>query len=437
LQIIDILAMSPLLIVLFGASLILLLEAFFESFSSRFSSWITCLLFVVATIAAWIAPESSHPALVPWLSFDALSRFFTIFFLYVGLVASIFAMVFFYRFKASQGEYYFLLFCAVFGLLLIGSAADFLTLFLGLETLSITLYIMCGYMKGWSASQEAAMKYVLIGSLAISLFLYGVAFVYGATGSTSFAHLLDSYSTLRPEMKILFVSGISLITVGLAFKAAAVPFHTWAPDVYDGSTTPVAAFMAVGTKAGAFAALTRIFLLVLPNFSVFWKEAISVMAIVTLVYGNFVAMRQKQLRRFFAYSGISQTGFLLLPFVSGSEEAIPAVIFYLVIYSLATFGCFAVLVYLEREEEGLFMDDLKGLFYHFPWMASFFSLCLLTLAGLPPTLGFFAKLAIFKVAFESGYYSLVSVGLLATVLSAYYYIRVITTMLSTRVVAQF
>lgn len=427
----DFAALTPLLILLIAALALLLLESFASESAKRFSFPIATAAILMAMGAAYYAPISQNPLLTPWLRFDTLARLFTLFFLLIGLGSVFLSSAFFHRFEATQGEYYFLLLSALFGLILIGSAADFLIIFLGLETLSISLYILTGYMKNWTISGEAALKYFLMGSLAAAFFLYGIALIYGATGTTRLDVLLGDYRALSLlQDKALFMSGIALVTLGLAFKATIVPFHVWAPDVYCGAPTPVTAFMAVGTKVGAFTAFIRIFLDALPQFNPLWNEGLSLLAYPTLIYANMVAIRQVQLRRFFAYSGISHAGFMLIPLVAGTTEALPALLFYLVVYSVATMGCFAVLAFLDKDSEGVMMHDLNGLFHRSPILAGIFALCLLTLAGIPPTAGFFAKFYVFKVAFQAGYYGLVIVGLLTAIFSAYYYLRMIALMLS-------
>lgn len=431
LRMIDFWAVSPLLILLFGALIIILLESFAETIAKRFSFSVTIATLLAALGAAYYAPASDHPLLTPWLKFDALSHFFTLFFLIIGLASACLTAAFFQRFNATHGEFYFLLLSSLFGLILISSSADFLTLFLGIETLSISLYVLCGYMKKWGVSHEAAIKYFFMGALATSFFLYGIALIYGAIGTTRFDALLPAYHTMsNVSDKVLFLSGIGLVTLALAFEAAIVPFHVWAPDVYDGAPTPVTAFMSVGTKVGAFAAFMRLFLDALPHFDPLWNEGIALLAYPTLIYANIVAIRQTHLRRFFAYSGIAHAGFLLIPLAVGSSEAIPAMTFYLVVYALATLGAFAVVAFLDHCSSGVTLHELRGLFHRSPMLATCLGLCLLTLAGIPPTVGFFAKFYIFKLAFQAGYYGLVIVGLLTTILSVYYYLRIIAMMLS-------
>jgi NADH-quinone oxidoreductase subunit N len=431
----DFFAIGPLL-VLFGFSLLLLLIEAFVKDAKKYISLVAFIGLALALCVAIISPASTNPLLTDWLKFDGLSRFFTIFFLAIGLGTVLLSSAFFKRFEATHGEYYFLLFSALFGLLLLSSSNDFLTLFLGLETLSISLYVLCGYMKKWTMSHEAAFKYFLLGSMSTAFLLFGIALVYGAVGTTRLDSLLPALQKLPSSNQTLFLGGIALVTLGLLFKAAVVPFHVWAPDVYAGSPTPVTAFMAVATKAGAFAALIRVFLQTFQQFDPHWNQALALFAYPTLIYANFVAIRQTQLRAFFAYSGISHAGYLLLPLAAATPDSAPAMLFYIVVYTIATLGCFAVIAFLDNKSDGVMLNDLRGLFYTSPFLAGIFSLCLLTLAGIPPTIGFFAKFYIFKVAFSAGYYGLVTVGLLTTILAAFYYLRIVAVMFSDQTVEE-
>lgn len=431
LSVTDFAVLSPLLILLGAALVLLLVESFAEEFSKKTARFIALGALFGALYAATLALSSDNVLLTHWLRFDSMARFFTSFFLLIGIFSVFLSISFFKRFDATHGEYYFLLLSAISGLILIGSSADFLTLFLGLETLSISLYVLCGYIKKWELSHEAALKYFLMGALAAAFLLYGIALVYGAVGTTRFDALYEGYKNLATtQEKTLFLSGIILVTVGFAFKAAIVPFHTWAPDVYDGAPTPVTAFMAVGTKVGAFSALVVVFFKALPQFDAHWNQGVALLAYPTLIYANFVALKQTQMRRFFAYSGISHAGFLLIPIAVGTAEAYDSLLFYLVVYSIATLGAFAILTFWDDRSEGVMLEDLHGLFKRAPWQAGILTICLMTLAGIPPTVGFFAKFYIFKVAFQAGYMGLVIVGLLTTILSFYYYLRIVSVMLS-------
>lgn len=432
LSLIDYFALSPLLMVLAGTLAILLLAAYSEDFAKKYGAPFTLVTFALAALLTLYAPPIENSLLTPWLKLDPLSRIFDLLFLGTGASIVLLAAPFFKRFQPLRGEFYFLLLSSVIGLMLIGQAADFLILFLGIETLSISLYILCGYMKKWEISHESQTKYFFMGSIAAAFLLYGIALVYGAAGTTRLDGLLPAFQGATGELKILFYAGMAFITLGLAFEAAAFPVQTWAPDVYDGAPNPVTALMAVGTKIGAFAALSRVFFDALPHIDPFLSEGIAALIYLTLIFASFVALKQNYLRRFFAYSGIANAGFLLIPIVVGTPEALSAMLFYLVIYSLATLGSFAVLAFLDKTIEGVSIEDLKGLFQKAPFLSSIFALCLLTLSGLPPTVGFFAKFALFKVAFQAGYYGLVIVALLTTILSAFYYLRIVSVMFAER-----
>ncbi|MBA3237749.1 MAG: NADH-quinone oxidoreductase subunit N [Parachlamydiaceae bacterium] len=425
----DIFAISPVFILLAGGLILILLESFFPSTARKTSFPIAIATLVLAGMAVAVAPVSANPLLTNWLYFDPLARFFALLFILIALGSTFLSVPFFKRFDASKGEYFFLLFSAVIGLLMISAAADFLTLFIGIETLSLSLYILCGYIKKWDSSREASTKYFFNGALAAAFLLYGIALIYGATGTTRFDGLLGKYQAIGSAAdQALFLGGAAFITLGIAFKAAIFPVHAWAPDVYDGAPTPITAFMSVATKAGAFAAFIRIFMGALPEFNPLWNQGTALLVYPTLLYANTVALCQTQLRRFFAYSSIANAGFLLIPVASGGPDAISALLFYLVVYTLATLTCFAILAFFDDKEEGVLFKDLKGLYRRSPVLALIFSLALLTLGGIPPTAGFLAKFYLFKVAFQAKAYGLVVVGLLATILSVFYYLRIIALM---------
>lgn len=427
----EIYTLLPLLVLLLGAVGELKLETFFPKAALKFSFPIAFITLFLTGAALYFQPSSTNPLLSDWLSFHSLDRFFSYFFLMIGFFSLLLSPSFLSKFGVNQGEFYFFLLSSVFGLFLIGSAADFLTLFLGIETLSIALYVLCGYKKSWEASSESSMKYFFIGAIGAAFLLYGIALLYGALGTTRFDQLMVGYQSLASNSsKFLFMGGIAFITAGLGFKAAIAPFHFWTPDVYSGSPTPVTAFMAVGTKVGAFVALAKLFLVILPNFNPLWNEGIAFLAYPTLIYANFLALKQTQFRRFFAYSGISHAGLLLFPFIAGTPDALAALLFYLVIYSLATFGAFSVLSLLDQKKEGVSFDDVEGLFKEHPVLAGCFTLLLLTLSGLPPLVGFLGKFYLFKTIFEAKYYALVILGLLTAVLSATYYLKIVSLMIS-------
>lgn len=425
----DYAALCPLLILVGSALLLLVIESFFEKISKEISPLLAFLGFAAALICLLNQNVSTNPLLTRWLQFDAASQYFSLLFLATGMGTTVLSFPFLKRGVHSAGEYSFLLTAAVFGLILVGMSADLLTLFIGIETLSLSLYVLCGYLKKDRFAQESAIKYFLMGALSSAFLLFGIALLYGSAGSTQLDALLAASENLPNQSEaILFYGGLGLVLLGLSFKAAVFPFHNWAPDVYAGAPTPVTAFMAVGTKAGAFAALTRVVIEALPQLNAPWHNLLAFLAVPTLIYANWVALKQTHLRRFFAYSGISHAGFLLVGVAAGTSEAFQAVLFYLVLYTLATLAAFAVIATLETDEKGLSLENLKGLFRHSPFMAGILALSLFTLAGIPPTAGFFAKFFIFKVAFEQGYIFPILVGLAAALFGAFYYTRIVALM---------
>lgn len=426
---VDFASLSPLFILLSGALLMLLVESFANKQYKQLCWPLAVVIIGAALFAALAAPQSENPLLTSWVRFDATARFFSVLFLAIGLGSVLLAASFFQMYQASQGEYYFFLISSLFGLVLISSSADFLTLFLGIETLSISMYILSGYMKKWKLSHESAIKFFLMGALATAFLVYGIALMYGGSGTTQFDLLLKAYQgSSQGSERALFLAGAALVTVGIGFKAAIVPFHMWAPDVYEGTSTPVTAFLAVGSKLGAFAAFVRVFVMGLPDFDLLWNQGMALIAYPTLIYANLLALRQTQLKRFFAYSGISHAGFMLIPLAAETPQAIHALYFYMVVYAAATLAAFAAVVHIDRGSDGISLHDLKGLWKRSPLAAGVLLLALMTLAGIPPTAGFFAKFYVFKTAYEAGYIGLVIVGLLTTAVAAYYYFRIAASM---------
>ncbi len=416
----DYCALMPFLTLFLTALLILFLDTFFASYT-RVLSFATATGLLVALIGSCNAFSSTNSLLTAWISFDFLSTFFAILFLSIGLFILAIGEPWFKQYQIGKAEFYFFVVSSLFGLLLISSAKDLLTLFLGLETLSIALYVLCGYVKRWQPSHEAAFKYFLLGSVSTAFLLFGIALVYGAVGSTS----LERLASFRADASALFFTGITFVTLSLLFKAAVVPFHMWAPDVYAAAPNPVVAFMAVATKAAAFAALIRLSLSTFTDLTPIWNHLIAILAYPTLIYANFVALKQQQLKRFFAYSGISHAGFVLIGLAAHTPLATNAILSYLIVYSIATLGAFAILALIDESKEGTTIYDLQGLIYSSPCLASIFCISLLTLGGIPPTIGFFAKFSVLKEAFSAGYYGLVVVGLLTSIVSAFYYLRII------------
>jgi NADH-quinone oxidoreductase subunit N len=307
----------------------------------------------------------------------------------------------------------------------LASATSLVTVFIGLETLSIALYVACGYARRETRSQEAAAKYLLIGGFASAFVLYGMALVYGATGSTlisTIAQRVTSSDSTNP----LLVLGVLLLAVGFAYKVSGAPFHQWTPDVYQGAPLPVTAFMSVGTKAAAFAMIIRVFGAGLPHLAPEWSALLAFVAACSMIVGNLAAIVQTSLKRLLAYSGVAQAGYILVGIVAGGRQGIAAALFYLAAYLFMNFGAFAVLLLLVTPEaEHDRMSDLDGLGYRNPVLGVLMTLFMLSLGGFPPLIGFWGKLSLFIAGVAQGWTWLVVIAVLTSVMSIYYYLRVV------------
>ncbi len=323
------------------------------------------------------------------------------------------------RVRLPAGEYYALILLSTAGAMLMAASGTLVTLFLGLEILSFPLYILAGLARRSRRSQEAGLKYLLLGAFATAFFVYGIALVFGATGSIDLRRIAEA-----PRSPLLG-AGVALLTIGLGFEAALVPFHAWAPDVYEGAPLPVTAFMSVAAKIGAFAGLLRVFPLALPHLAAQWGVALAAIAVLTMVLGNLAALAQTNLKRLLAYSGIAHAGYLLIGVASGGAAGIWSVLFYLLVYASMNLGVFGVLLLLERQgAEADRLEDLAGLLSRAPWAAVALAVCMVSLAGLPPTGGFIAKLYIFRAALGAHQTVLALVGVLTSVVSVYFYLRI-------------
>lgn len=330
-----------------------------------------------------------------------------------------------------QGEYYTLLLLATVGMMLMAASTSFITLFLGLEMFSLALYILCSYVARRQSSQEAGMKYFLLSSFASAFLLFGIALTYAATGSTSFIVIANVVRDLTAASPILLV-GMALLLVGLAFKVSGVPFQAWTPDVYQGAPAPVTAFMSIGTKVAALVAFVRIFGFVLQPVNADWVPVVVVLSILTIVVGNVMALVQPNVKRMLAYSSIAHGGYLLIGVVaSGTDnsQGAAAILVYLACYLFMNVGAFGVISLLERQDNsGYGTEDLRGLWYRRPVVAGALAFFLISLAGFPPMAGFAAKYYMFYVALVSGHPELLIVGVLASILGIYFYLRPVATM---------
>lgn len=334
-----------------------------------------------------------------------------------------------------QGEYYALFLLATTGMMLLAAATSFIMVFLGLEMLSLALYILCSFVtrrvggQSIAPSQEAGMKYFLLSSFASAFLLYGIALTYAATGNTSFAGVSAFLSQRAFHVSTLLLVAMGLLTVGFAFKVSAIPFQAWTPDVYDGAPAPVTAFMSVGTKAAALVAFARVFDVVLFNAQADWRPVVWAIAILTIIGGNVLALAQNNLKRMLAYSSIAHAGYLLIGVVVGGAVGLGAILFYLLCYGFMNLGAFGIVSLLERVDNGgNNYSDLRGLWYRRPLLAGTLAIFMFALAGFPPMSGFAAKYYIFYAALQGGHPELLIIGVLASVLGMYYYLRVAATM---------
>ena len=328
----------------------------------------------------------------------------------------------------ESGEFYILVLFSAAGMVIMAGANDLIVVFLGLETMSLALYVLAGFFRTRIEAGEASMKYFLLGAFASGFFLYGIALIYGATGSTNL-NKIGAAVTAGAGRDPLLLIGFALLLVGFGFKISAVPFHMWTADVYEGAPTSVTAFIATGSKAAAFAALLRLLLGSLRPLQGEWVWIFWVLAVLSMTLGNVVAIAQQNLKRMLAYSSIAHVGYMLVGVVAGGGLGGGGVLFYLLVYTFTTAGAFGVILLLERGgEEAVGIGDTAGLATRHPLAALALSLFLLSLVGIPPTAGFVGKFYLFGAAVRSGYIWLAVIGVLNSAAAAYYYLRVIVSM---------
>ncbi len=336
----------------------------------------------------------------------------------------------------ERGEFYVLLLFATGGMMLLGQGTDLIVLFLGLELLSITLYVLAGFAYPRISSEEAAMKYLLIGAFGAGFLVFGIALLYGATGASNLGEIAKvlTQPDLASEDLMLALAGAALVVVGFGYKISMAPFHMWTPDVYEGAPTPVTAFMSVGTKSAGFAALARFLLQgVGPEYAI-WVPAVAVLAALTMIVGNISAVTQTNVKRMLAYSSIGHAGYILMGVLAGGvpntgTRGVESFLFYLLAYSLTNLGAFAVLIALEQRGEAAWdMGDFAGLYGRRPLLAIAMALCMFSLAGIPPTAGFWGKFYVFTAAWAAGLQWLAVVGVLTSAIAAFFYLRIVVQM---------
>jgi NADH-quinone oxidoreductase subunit N len=433
------LALSPFGVVGIGALLLMLAEAFAKR-GGGFALGTALVLFCAAVFAGvvWmygVDRLEDVSALSPWIIVDNFTLFFEMLLCLSGALAALLAGGYMPEHLLEKGEFYWLLLFSTFGGMMLSAAGDALTLFLGLETMSIGAYAMTAFRRANPRSAEGALKYFLLGSFAAAILLYGFALIYGATGHTDLAGI--GRAKLSPAATPMFVLGAALVLVGIVFKVSAVPFHAWTPDAYEGAPTPATTFMAAAIKSAAFAMLLRVLVLALSDqawssWATGWPPVVATLAALTMTVANLVAGRQESVKRMLAYSSIAHAGYALVgvtALMRNATESAASVLFYLLAYSVSTVGAFGALILCgSRGREAVSYEDLSGLGKRHPAPALAFSLFLVSLAGIPPTAGFFGKWLIFRAAIDNGLYALVVLALLNSVVGAYYYLRVLVYM---------
>ena len=363
---------------------------------------------------------------------DDFSVFLNVLILVSGLLGVALAYGYVKRTGIERGEYYTLLLFSVVGMMLMVQATDLIVIFIALELLSIPLYVLAAFNRARASSEEAGLKYFLLGAFSSGFILYGIALTYGATGTTNLAGVVESASGAAGSG--LLTIGAALVLVGFGFKVAAVPFHMWTPDVYEGAPTAVTAFMSSGAKIAGFAALLRVFVTAFPTLAVDMSAVLAGLAAVTMIVGNVVAISQSDIKRMLAYSSIAHAGYILMAFVpygdvNVSSVAIASGLFYLVSYAVTNFGTWAVVIALENSEgRGLNIADYAGLAKKHPALAAAMTVFMLSLIGFPPTIGMVGKFYLFSSAIQGGYIWLALIGVATSLVSAYYYLRVVVNM---------
>ncbi len=425
---------QPALFLTFTAVVVLLVDLWLKEEERDWLAYFSLVGFGGAGVIAarqWMATralESPVTGFGGMVVLDTFSLLFQLLFALVGFLAVLMAPRYLERRHMQRGEFYALLLFSTAGMSLLAGAQDLIILFLGIEVLSIPLYILAGFARPRLDSEEAALKYFLLGAFATGFLLYGTALLFGATGTTNFEGLRNSAAAAEPRQNLMFMVGVALLLVGLGFKISMAPFHQWTPDVYQGAPTPVTAFMIAATKAGGFAGLIRLLYWGLAPARDVWMPLLAVLAAVTMTWGNVGALLQRNIKRMLAYSSIAHAGYVLVGVLSGSLGFV-AVLVYLLIYALMNLGAFGVILLLEDgEREVLDLEEYRGLARFHPGAALLMSLFLLSLAGFPPTAGFFGKFLLFTAGVSSGLLWLVVVAVLNSVLSVFYYARVIVKM---------
>ena len=424
---IDLIALAPVLVLSVFAMGVLVLDLWAGK-NKTLLMFVSLVGLLMTAISAFAKQPLPAFAFTNSYIVDHLSIFFTCIFTLSSALAILLSAEYNERNGMKAGEYYALILLCTVGMIVLASSTDMIMIFLGIEIVSICLYVLAGFRRDDPVSNEAALKYFLLGAFATGFLLYGMTLIYGSTGSTNIFKIAEFIKT-NDSSSPLMLMGIVLLVIGFGFKVAAVPFHMWAPDVYHGSPTPVTAFMAVGPKAAAFAAFFRVFKEGIPNMAANWEILLCIVAVLSMFVGNLGAIMQTNIKRMLAFSSISHAGYLIIAVITKSSLAGSGLLFYMLTYAFTTFGAFGIVILLGRKgEENLELENYSGLAYKHPVLALSMTVFLLSLGGLPPFAGFIAKFYIFSAAIEEGFVTLVIIAVLNSAISFYYYLKVVVFM---------
>lgn len=419
----DLLHILPIIIVTVTALAILILEI-----TIKRAEPVVFIFSLIGLIAAGASAISLYPqsgtAFNEMVSIGGFASFFHVVFIVVTILTFLISRQYIERMGIYHSEYYAIILFSLVGMMLIASSLDLLMLFIGIELMSLSFYILAGFMRTRLTSNESALKYFLLGAFATGFLVYGIALVYGASGTTNLTSIAGQIDELFNST--LFWIGVAMLTMGFSFKIASVPFHMWAPDVYEGAPTTVTAFMSTAGKAAAFAGFLIVVMFAFAGGTEKLQDLFAILAVASMVVGNVIAISQHNLKRMLAYSSIAHAGYMLIGFAAASELGMSGVMFYVVAYGFMNIGAFGVLSMTEYgNNKNLTFDEYKGLATRKPFVAALMAIFMFSLSGIPPFAGFFGKYYIFLAAIQEGYTWLAIVGVLASVIGVYYYIRVI------------
>ncbi len=419
----------PEIVVCLFAILILVTDPFLSKERKIWSahlSWIAVVIAFIANIRLWNLQEATFTNM---FLVDNYATFFKFIFLAGSFLIILISMSYLKREEILHGEYFSLILFSTLGMMLLASGFDLVVIFLGLEIMSVSLYVLAGFKRSDLASNEASLKYFLMGAFATGFLLYGIVMIYGSVGSTNLGQIINHITSNDAGSNLLIWAGAGLLLVGFGFKIASVPFHMWVPDVYQGAPTPITAFISAGPKAAGFAALLRVFLFSFTTIKMDWTMIVWIMAALTMSVGNIVALAQSDIKRMLAYSSIAHAGYVLVALVAGGETGVSSALFYLLAYTFMNIGAFTVVIALGRKgQDNTKLEDYSGLGSRSPILAILMTIFLFSLAGFPPTAGFMAKFYVFGSAVKSGFTGLVIIGVLNSLISVYYYLRIVVLM---------